>query len=101
MKRPDQQAILGLLIVAALLSVGGLILVGLDRTVPPEVWALVAAALGAVGGWVGKTMTAETPEPEPDRIPAPLPPMEPARRVDVDATRTPAVYPLPEPVGQE
>ena len=88
MKRPDQQAILGLLVVAAILAVGGLILVGLERTVPPEVWALVAAALGAVGGWVGKTLTAETPAP---------PPVEPARRViepEPLPTSTPSVYPL-------
>lgn len=88
MKRPDQQAILGLLVVAAILAVGGLVLVGLERTVPPEVWALVAAALGAVGGWVGKTLTAETPVP---------PVVEPARRViepEPLPTSTPSVYPL-------
>lgn len=65
MRRPDAPAILGLLALAGVLSVGALVLIGLERPVPPEVWALIAGAVGAVGGWVGKTVTTETPEVAP------------------------------------
>ena len=66
-RRPDGPAILGLLILAGVLSVGALVLIGMERTVPPEVWALIAGAVGAVGGWVGKTLTSE-PLPETSSI---------------------------------
>ena len=61
MSRPDAPAVIGLLILAGILSIGGLTLIGLGHQVPPEVWALVAGGIGAVGGWVGKTLTAEKP----------------------------------------
>lgn len=89
-RRPDGPAILGLLILAGVLSVGALALIGMGREVPAEVWALVAGAIGAVGGWVGKTITSE---PAPDVIPAPTE-LEPAPRPE--PTSTPAVYPLPD-----
>jgi hypothetical protein len=77
MKRPDSPAILGLLALAAILSIGALVLIGMERTVPPEVWALIAGAVGAVGGWVGKTITTEAPEvpapAEPEAVSAPAP----------------------------
>ena len=57
MRRPDGPAIVGLLVLAGVLGVGALVLVGVGRDVPVEVWPLVAAAVGAVGGWVGKTAT--------------------------------------------
>jgi hypothetical protein len=69
MKRPDSPAILGLLTLAAILSIGALVLIGMERTVPPEVWALIAGAVGAVGGWVGKTITTEAPTVEADPYP--------------------------------
>lgn len=95
MKRPDSPAILGLLILAAILSIGALVLIGLDRTVPPEVWALIAGAVGAVGGWVGKTMTTE-PVPAPVVVDvAPAAEVAQAETVIPLPTSTPAVYPLP------
>lgn len=64
-KRPDSPAIIGLLVLGGILAVGALVLIGIGREVPAEVWALVAGAIGAVGGWVGKTLTAEPTQPEP------------------------------------
>lgn len=64
-KRPDSPAIIGLLVLGGILAVGALVLIGIGREVPAEVWALVAGAIGAVGGWVGKTLTTEPTQPEP------------------------------------
>ena len=92
MKRPDGPAILGLLILAGLLSVGALVLIGLERSVPPEVWALIAGAIGAVGGWVGKTITTEgTVLPLLETTPEPVVQAETVTPLPI---RTPAVYPL-------
>ena len=65
MRRPDSPAILGLLILAAILSIGALVLIGIERNVPAEVWTLVGGMVGAVGGWVGKTVYSEPPTPPP------------------------------------
>ena len=62
MERPDSPAVIGLLLLAALLGVGAIVLLALGKEVPPELWAIVAASAGAVGGWVGKTLTAEKPD---------------------------------------
>lgn len=65
MKRPDSPAVMGLLALAAVLGVGALVLIGMDRAVPPELWAIIAGITGGVAGWIGKTLTAEAPEPPP------------------------------------
>jgi hypothetical protein len=96
MKRPDSPAILGLLTLAAILSIGALVLIGMDRTVPPEVWALIAGAVGAVGGWVGKTVTTETPTPAaPTEAPAPAEP----EAVSAPAHWSPVAFVDPVPVA--
>lgn len=64
-QRPDSLAVIGLLILAGVLGVGGIVLTALGHSAPTEVWAIVAASAGAVGGWVGKTLTSEPP-PLPD-----------------------------------
>ena len=69
MRRPDSPAILGLLALAAILSIGALVLIGIQRNVPAEVWTLVGGMVGAVGGWVGKTVYSEAPPIEADPYP--------------------------------
>ena len=64
MTRPDSPAIVGLLALAAILSIGALVLIGLEREIPCEVWTLVGGMVGAVGGWIGKTATTEPTEPK-------------------------------------
>ena len=79
-ERPDSPAVLGLLVLAALLGVGAIVLLALDKDVPPELWAIVAASAGAVGGWVGKTLTKEKP-----------PPPEPIAIVEADTVQSDAL----------
>jgi hypothetical protein len=64
MTRPDSPAIVGLLALAAILSIGALVLIGLEREIPSEVWTLVGGMVGAVGGWIGKTATTEPATPK-------------------------------------
>ena len=61
-QRPDSPAILGLIGLAGLVIVGWIILTALGKTVPGEAWGLVLTLAGIVGGWVGKTLTAEPVE---------------------------------------
>ncbi len=90
MKRPDSVAVVGLLVAAALIAVAGLALIAAGHDVPAEVWAIVAASLGAVGGWIGKTVVSEPP-PAPEIV---APPARPIEHID-PRPPTPAVYPLP------
>lgn len=69
--RPDTPAILGLIGLAGLVIVGWILLSALGKSVPGEAWGLVLTLTGVVGGWVGKTMTAEPPA-EPVEPPAPV-----------------------------
>jgi len=70
-QRPDTPAILGLIVVAALLVIGWVILTVAGKDTPPEAWIALSTLVGVVGGWVGKTMTAEPPA-EPVEPPAPV-----------------------------
>ena len=99
MKRPDTPAIMGLIGLAALLIVGWVVLTVAGEETPPEAWVALSGVVGIIGGWVGKTLMAETP-PAPEVVPTPVVvDVEPAA---VLPTSTPAVYPLPhDPARKE
>lgn len=68
MRRPDTPAIMGLIGLAALLIIGWVVLTVAGKPTPPEAWVALSGVVGIIGGWVGKTLMAETPaqvEPEP------------------------------------
>ena len=51
-RRGEVAAVIGLLVLAAAVSVGGLLLLGAGRPVPAEVWALAGGAVLVVGVWL-------------------------------------------------
>lgn len=75
-KRPDGQAVLGILAVAGLIVVGWIILSAIGHDVGANPWQVVAACIGAVAGWVGKSVWSDREQqpPEPPR-PSDAPPV--------------------------